>query len=61
MLAYSLNKNLDGQKILQDMQSLVSKYNTKDNNFVLVIQVKEVVVDNNSFIPKIEYKPEETL
>jgi len=61
MLAYSLNKNLDGQKILQDMQNLISKYNTKDNNFVLVIQVKEVVVDNNSFIPKIEYKPEETL
>jgi hypothetical protein len=60
MLAYCLNKNLDGQKILQDIQKLISK-SPQNKDLILVIKVQEVGVDNNNLIPKIEYKPETSL
>jgi hypothetical protein len=60
MLAYSLNKNLDGQKILHDIQNLISK-SPQNKDLILVIRVQEVGVDNNNLIPKIEYKPETNL
>lgn len=59
MLAYNLNKQIEGQKILSDIQKLVSSHNGPKNNLVLVIQLKNSIPDNSSEIPKIEYKPEE--
>jgi hypothetical protein len=60
MLVYCLNKNLDGQKILQDIQNLISK-SPQNKDLILVIKVQEIGVDNNNLIPKIEYKPETSL
>lgn len=55
MLAYSLNKNLDGNKILKDIQNLISDYNG-NNDKILVIQIREIVKDSTDHIPKLEYK-----
>jgi hypothetical protein len=56
-IAYSLNKTLNGEKILQDIQNLVNGIKDKDKPKVLVISVKEVVSDDTSLIPKITFKP----
>lgn len=57
ILAYSLNKEIDGQQILRDIQSLISN-GPKNKDLILVIKVKEVSIDINELIPKIEYKSE---
>ena len=60
MIAYCLNQNINGQKILEDIQNLVSKkiqQNHESKPLVLVIDIKEVVDDTTSHIPKIEYTP----
>jgi len=56
-IAYSLNKTLNGEKILQDIQNLVNGIKDNDKPKVLVISVKEVVSDDTSLIPKITFKP----
>jgi len=58
MIAYCLNQNINGQKILEDIQNLVSKkmqQNHESKPLILVIDIKEVVDDTTSHIPKIEY------
>jgi hypothetical protein len=56
MLAYTLNKQLDGNKILLDIQNLINQYDSGNNEKILVIQIKEIVNDSNAHIPKLEYK-----
>lgn len=55
MLAYCLNKDLNGQKILSDIQKLIDK-SVKSPSSILVIQIKEIVTETSDLIPKIEYK-----
>ena len=60
MIAYCLNQNINGQKILEDIQKLVSQkiqQNHESKSLVLVIDIKEVAHDTTSLIPKIEYTP----
>lgn len=57
MLAYKLDKQLNGKKILNDIQNLVNKYNSKIQEKILVIQIKDISMDSTAHIPKIEYKP----
>jgi len=59
MIAYSLNKNIDGQKILQDIQKLINKYsnNHTSKQLILTIRVNEIAQDNDDYILKLEYKP----
>lgn len=58
MLAYVLNKEISGDIILRDIQSLVQKkLSESGNNLVLVIQIKEISQENCELIPKITYKP----
>lgn len=57
MIYYRLDKELSGQKILEDLQKLISNYNSKDS--VLVISVKKIIDYNgDSLLPKLEYHPQ---
>jgi hypothetical protein len=58
MICYKLDKNIDGNKILQDIQKLVSK-NSNENNeeIILVISIKKITNHSgDSLLPKLEYK-----
>jgi hypothetical protein len=60
MIAYCLSQNINGQKLLEDIQNLVAKkmqQNHESKPLVLIIDIKEVVNDTTSHIPKIEYTP----
>ena len=58
MIAYILDKNIPGEKILQDIQSLVAKFkqNSQDKIPVLYIDIRTISHEDTSIIPKIEYK-----
>jgi|LakMenE18May11ns_1017448.scaffolds.fasta_scaffold9747482_2 hypothetical protein len=58
MICYKLDKNIDGNKILQDIQKLISKNSNIDNKeIVLVISIKQITNHSgDSLIPKLEYK-----
>lgn len=59
MLYYRLNKNIDGNKLLQDIQKLLSKHpqDTIDSK-ILVIKLENVnECSEHNHIPRIEYKP----
>jgi hypothetical protein len=58
MICYKLDKNIDGNKILQDIQKLISKNSNVDNKeIVLVISIKQITNHSgDSLIPKLEYK-----
>lgn len=58
MLAYVLDKPIDGNKLLQDIQNLIQKQNGSGVPMILVIKLQEIVSDSTSHIPKLEYKPE---
>lgn len=57
-LAYSLNKEIRADKIIKDIQKLVSKIH-KDEivNSVLTISLEKVTNSSNSLIPKLDHKP----
>lgn len=58
MLAFKLNKNIDGGKLLHQIQNLISKFQLENQGTqaLLVIDIKTISQDNDSFIPKLEYK-----
>ena len=58
MIAYILDKNIPGEKILQDIQSLVTKFkqNSQDKTPILYIDIRTINHEDTSIIPKIEYK-----
>jgi hypothetical protein len=58
MIAYSLDKNISGEKILQDIQSHTDlvKRNSQGQSLVLYIDIRPITSENTSLIPKIEYK-----
>lgn len=58
MLAYTLDKPIDGNKLLQDIQNLIQKQNSSEVQMILVIKLQEIVSDSTSHIPKLEYKPD---
>jgi hypothetical protein len=57
MIYFSLDKNIECEKICQSIQTLINKHyqNTNLSNHVIVIQIKECVGDN-SLMPKLEHK-----
>ena len=56
MLAYVLNKPIDATKVFEDISNLITKQAQPDRNYVLVIKLQEISIDNTDLIPKIEYK-----
>lgn len=57
-LYYNLNKQISGEEILRDIQSLINKFSkhSQDNNPILCITIKSVSYDTDSFVPKLEHK-----
>jgi len=58
MIAYCLNQNIDGQVLFADIQKLINNKVSELGNpesLILVIDIKQVTQDD-SFIPKLEYK-----
>ena len=53
---YKLNKNLDGNRIIQDIKNLLSGRENLSNS-ILEIRIKTIDHTDTSMIPKIEYKP----
>lgn len=59
MIAYSLNQDINSQKILEDIQKLIHSKVRETNNsvpLVLVIDIKEISQQDSNIISKIEYK-----
>ena len=52
-LYYRLDKNLDGNKIIQDIKRLVEGRENLSNN-ILQISIKSISHDDTSIIPKLE-------
>ena len=57
MLAYVLNRTIDSQKLLQDIQNLINNYPKEPNDsLVLSIRITKIEQDTSEHIPKLEYK-----
>jgi len=58
MLAYVLNQNIDGNKLLADVQKLISSFQKDNPNIqpILIVEVKSVTYEDTSMIPKLEFK-----
>ena len=58
MIAYRLDKNIDGEKLLKDVQNLVKEFMQKqpDKIPILYIDIRSITREDTSLIPKIEYK-----
>ncbi len=59
MLYYTLGKNIDGNKMLQEIQKLLNKYSQEELvSKVLIIKLENITEYNaDSLMPKIEYIP----
>ena len=58
MKSYRLDKKIDGEKILQDIQNLVTKFTQTNTNKIpiLYIDIRTITSEDTTLIPKIEYK-----
>lgn len=56
MLCYNLNKPLQIEKLVQDIQKLMNKHQSNFTNKILVINIKEITNHTgDNPIPKIPY------
>lgn len=55
MIAYKLNKPLDAQKFIKDIDKLIHKSNISQNSLLLV-KIINISYDNDCAIPKLENK-----
>ena len=58
MIAYVLDKEITGKKILQDINGLINKFKqTNPQNIpILTISIKTISHEDTSLIPKLEHK-----
>jgi len=56
-ICYKLDKNLDGNKIIQDIKNLLSGRENLSNS-LLEIHIRTIAYEDTSHIPKLEYKHE---
>lgn len=57
MLAYKLNQQINGEKLLKDIQKLIISNITQNAEYLLIIKVQEISNDDNTMIPRLENKP----
>jgi hypothetical protein len=57
MISYAINKKIDGQQLLNDIQKLIGQKVSKDQESVLVIDIKNISYTTNELIPKITHEP----
>lgn len=62
MKYYTLDREVSGEKILKDINKLVSSFRSEcpDKIPILCIEIKSVGYDDTDIIPKLEYKPEDS-
>lgn len=58
MIAYVLDKEINGEKLLQDIQGLIRKFKQTGQGEipVLVISLKTISRDDTTMIPKLVHK-----
>lgn len=56
MLAYCLNKPIDGNKLLQDIQNLIQKEQESGDSMILVVKIQKVSSESTAHILKLEHK-----
>lgn len=58
MLAYVLNQNIDGNKLINDIQKIISVFQQQNPNAtpILTVDIKPISYDDSSLIPKLEVK-----
>jgi hypothetical protein len=57
MIAYVLDKEISGEKILQDIQKLIVEFknNSPESIPILYIDIKTITREDTTLIPKIEH------
>jgi hypothetical protein len=56
MLAYVLNQDISQERVISDINKLLSKYNLSEQTYVLVIRIESIESSTDCYIPKLEYK-----
>ena len=58
MIAYVLDKDIVGEKILKDIQKLVIEFRKENPNKIpiLYMDIKPIAHDDTSLIPKLKHK-----
>lgn len=56
MIYIKLDKNIQCESICQKIQTLISQLKPESGESILVIDIKNIIHDDTSIIPKIEYK-----
>lgn len=56
MLAYVLNQDISQERVVSDINKLLSKYNLSEQTYVLVIRIESIESSTDCYIPKLEYK-----
>lgn len=54
-VSYSLNKDINGEIILRDIQKLIQKNVKLNNEYILTISIKPISYTTNELIPRLEY------
>lgn len=57
MLAYKLSNNIDGNKLISDIQKLITKSVTPDKEYLLVIKIVSIDYNDDTAIPKLTSAP----
>jgi len=58
-LYYNLKNNISAEKLVKDIQSMVSvaaAQNNKGDDLILHIEIRNITNDDHSLIPKLEHK-----
>lgn len=56
MLAYRLDKNIDSEKLVNDINKMLSKESGDKSQMVLVVSLKHLSQESVCLIPKLEHK-----
>ena len=56
MLAYKLDKNISPEKLINDINQMLSKESGDKSQMILVVSLKHLSQEDVSLIPKLEYK-----
>ena len=56
MLAYVLDKPINGNKLLKDIENLIQKESESGDSMVLVVKIQKVSYESTSHILKLEHK-----
>jgi len=58
MIAYVLDKEISGERILQEINSMIERFRKNNGHVVpiLTIDIKTITSESTSLIPKLTYK-----